>query len=260
MNSQPPPPYTPLPGKAQTTTIEEIRLRLGRFFIDSVAFVYNVDHAALLHALSTTSFAPTQDFKVSATPKATRPTILSQTEQTDILRLALLVRETCQKAWNHQFSLILDIERKAIYSHVSVPASELGIAPGYALNLLRLYASHQGTDIHKAGHYLRRSSIPLFGWTMQSPLFMAKRLVSDDNLVTAISPNEQTRLLLGRAIASFREKHLTLRQNIHFDYPFYASTCVGILWDFLYCGKTSRSGGNYKQLSQPGASREPIRS
>jgi hypothetical protein len=44
---------------------------------------------------------------------------------------------------------------------------------------------------------------------MRSQAAIAERLLSDDKLAELIAPNEETRVLLGEAIARFGDKHLT---------------------------------------------------
>jgi hypothetical protein len=51
---------------------------------------------------------------------------------------------------------------------------------------------------------------------------LAQRILSDDLMVERIAPNEETRLLLGNAIAKFSDKHWTNKNKYPGPRSFYS--------------------------------------
>jgi hypothetical protein len=174
-----PPPYTRVPLLHRNLDADTIKLRLQRFFIDKIAFLYEVDHDALVQALRPDILNKLDDNQMRKTDTGSRFTIVTLDERIDFLYLANIVREASGKALKHQVSLITDLEYKTIYHHVVIPALGLSISPPYAFYLLQLHAKHQGlyrryTDLFtctspQESSFLRDSEI-------------AHRLVSDGSL------------------------------------------------------------------------------
>jgi hypothetical protein len=118
------------------------------------------------------------------------------------------------KAKKHQRSLVTASQIALLKTHIIQPSRELRITPEYVMDLLLYYLEHKGAEgkRHLAGHFYGTRlplfrSLPVFVWCMRSQSCITTRLISDDILIERIAPNEETRLLLGNAMARFAEKY-----------------------------------------------------
>jgi len=193
-----------------TSSPEVLELRLHRFLIDSIAFMYEVDPIALKEAMSKSTLATRGDSK--APGSSTWSAVLSS-DREGLLSLATLVSTTSEKVNKQHISSVSTADITFLNTHVSIPAKALLVNPGYAFRLLRLYAVHKGTNRYEAGHYLRKSRLFGGGWRLMNQDDIATRLLSDDFLTERIAPNEETKVLLGEAIARFGDKHWTDRSE-----------------------------------------------
>jgi hypothetical protein len=198
------PPYTRIPLNNRTLDIDAITLRLRHFLIDSVAFLYEVDHEDIKKALSNTDLVATDNLKLG---NNTRPSILSKNERDDILYLAALVREASDKAEIDHGGITFQ-EKQVIYNHVFVPAYKLQVSKPYVFHLLRLYAVHKGIRHREASH-CKLGGIPWLASCRRRYDCYAKRVSSDERLVQTLTKNGQMRLrfLLESAITRFSEEN-----------------------------------------------------
>jgi hypothetical protein len=207
-SSSAPPPYTPSGVPLEDTKADAyaIKRRLHRFLIDSIAFLYEVDPIALKGALSNHPLV-TED--TSEPCKPTKWSILPPDDRAIILDLANTVALTATKVTKQQLSAITATEFHLIHTHVFIPAQQLGVGPAYAMRLLRLYANHRRIDRHAAGLFLREHRMPWRSWIMESQTELAPRFIADDYLAELVAPNEETRVLLGNAVARLSDKYWT---------------------------------------------------
>jgi hypothetical protein len=198
-------PHTRIPLQDQTLNVDVMALRLHRFLIDSIAFLYGVNYDDLKKALSNIDLLPTDDLD---TGDDTRPSILSQGERDDILYLATLVRDASDKALTNYGGITFQ-EKQTIYNYVFVPADKLHVSKTYAFHLLRLYAAHKGIQ-HGATTHCK-----LVGPSWLTPCSrkydcLARHMASDESLVQTLTKNGQMRLrfLLEGAIERFGKDHM----------------------------------------------------
>jgi hypothetical protein len=150
----PPPPYTRVPLKDRgTLDPETIKLRLLRALIDSIAVTSQVDHKDLREASSDTSLVAADSPVMSETRRIIRRSILSQDERNETLYLAVLVRNTAG-IFQPTLESITSNEKRLIYHHIYVPASEPDVPQHYVVHLLRLYTKHKGVDHQKATRFV----------------------------------------------------------------------------------------------------------
>jgi hypothetical protein len=90
--SRPPPPYTPNPFVAQSSTPEVRKLLIHRFLFESIAFAYDVDYSQLKAALS-----PTAILQPSGPSTVDENFLLSCDKRYQILHLADLVDDLTGK-------------------------------------------------------------------------------------------------------------------------------------------------------------------
>jgi hypothetical protein len=91
-----------------------------------------------------------------------------------------------------------------------MPIKHFNIGLALALLLQRIYAEHKDEDRYRAGLYWK--SYFLFrSMTVIDQNQLGGRIISDDLLVSRISPKHETRQLLGSAIAACLKKHWVLR-------------------------------------------------
>jgi len=191
-------------------TADTAKHLLQRFYLDYVAFLYQVNPIALKNSLSTTSLACKDDFDSDDDLKKPSPPtsgILTHAERVKILYLSRLVREVVRKVAMNQLSLITRTEIDTINSQIILPVEQLNMDVALTFDLLRGYAEHKGIDRRKAGHHGRYPIARWLGWFMLHQDQLARRVVDDDMLVDRMAPNEQTRLLLGSAVARFGERY-----------------------------------------------------
>jgi hypothetical protein len=91
-----------------------------------------------------------------------------------------------------------------------MPIKHFNIGPPLALLLQRIYAEHKDEDRYQAGLY-RKSYFLFRSMTVIDQNQLGGRIISDDLLVSRISPKHETRQLLGSAIAACLKKHWVLR-------------------------------------------------
>jgi hypothetical protein len=242
---RPPPPYTLAPLDTWTlATSADAEGRLQRFLLDTVAFVYEVDNIALREAMTSSNIESAASPPYSNPALASIPhnpsevstvsstSILSQADRNDILYLATNVHEVFEKVQKHQQSLITRNELAFVWLHIVLPSEQLRIDAGYSLDLLNSYATHKGIDRQLAAyHYHTR--FPFIGRFMWSQERIARRAISDDNLVRRIAPNEQTRLLLGSAIANFQDMYLRDQNMVQLSEVFYTSSTAMVVYDLI---------------------------
>jgi len=191
-------------------TTDTAKHLLQRFYLDYVAFLYQVDSIALKNALSTTSLACKDDFDSDddlKNPSPPRHGILTPDERVRILYLGRLVREVARKVELNQLSLITRNEIDTINSQIILPVKQLDMDVALTFDLLRGYAEHKGIDRRKAGHHGKYPIARWLGWFMLGQDDLARRVIDDDMIVDRMAPNEQTKLLLGSAVARFGEKY-----------------------------------------------------
>jgi hypothetical protein len=75
-----PPPYTRVPLLHRNFDADAIKLRLQRFFIDNIAFLYEVDHDALVQALRPDILNKFDDDQMIETDTGSRFTIVTLDE------------------------------------------------------------------------------------------------------------------------------------------------------------------------------------
>jgi hypothetical protein len=151
-SSSAPPPYTPgdapaseeksTPVENKTPSAETLKLRIYRFLIDSIAFMYEVDAVALRHAMSKSTFASLDNFY----PGSTRWSAILRSDREALLSLATIVSTTSEKVKKQQLSSITTADYRLINTNVIIPTKALLVHPCYAMRLLRVYAVHKGTD------------------------------------------------------------------------------------------------------------------
>jgi hypothetical protein len=202
----PSPPHVRIPLQDRTLDPETIKLRFHRFLIDSIAFLYQIEHDQLKAALSDTNLVPADDAVTSETGSKIRRSILSQDERDDMLYLAVLVRNTMGKL----HSITYD-EKRLIYHNVYVPATELHVSEPHVFLLLRLYADHKGIDYQKAA-LLTPKRIP---WSANLDCaFLIRRILSDVILAKALTQSREQAKLYPVLIGAMR----SCCKNAGFDY------------------------------------------
>ena len=169
------------------------------FLVDYLAFTYNVDLNALRVTLSTTPLASTHAAEKGVS------SILSQDERSNVTQLATIVDRVCRKVQRQQFSSIPDSDFRHIYNNVHRIATEINVKRCSILLILNTYLDHCNNPVKWARAALQsteRSWRSPFAWSIfLNGLKVAKQLVSDDVLNELVAPNEETRILIGSAIA-----------------------------------------------------------
>jgi hypothetical protein len=209
----PPPPYLPSVEMPQPSNGSDKKLRLLRFLIAHLTFTYGVDHVALRKALATTPLALTK----SADDVAS---LLSRDERDIILHLARMVLETKKKVLRQQCSSILAGDLKYIYENAVLPSIQLVNCSADSLEKFDTYLDHRHEP---SKHHVTSLRSKTFVWRRpvtwspdldrrQKPLM--KLLIGDDVLIDLIAPNEETRLLIGTAIAKAIDRYVPLCSNI----------------------------------------------
>jgi hypothetical protein len=219
----PPPPYTavaahtavaapkPKPVIAQriiatqnsTPVIDQKSVRILRFLLDIIGFSHEADMEALRAALASTPFA--SEDSSNAFERAT--TLLHERERSELLHLAKTIERARERVEAHQASLITDDEYHLLYTDVVYPASKLNLFPAFVFHWLSFYPEHENhpKKRNKSAPYVYSSRfLGLSVWDQEG---LERHLSSIDLFLEGYAPNEEVKLLLGRAAAKFGNKH-----------------------------------------------------
>jgi hypothetical protein len=105
----PSPSYTSLPLETRSLAAEELKARLCRFSIDTVAFTYGVEYTALLVFLPPYSVERGGDSGGPNSVGDARPSIMSAEERSSFLQLANIVHDACEKVeWHSLVDLAME--------------------------------------------------------------------------------------------------------------------------------------------------------
>lgn len=180
--------------------------QLGRYLIEIVAFTFNSDYALLNQALGQPTFA-------NFVP--TKNSILTEDERVELLRLALISKELYGKHRGHQFLTTRDSDRRALADGIIKPAIVLDLAASYILELISTYANHQ-CDVAKRNHTLISLNAPQPLWLFRKLTFFlwffGEHFDAHSRIISAISPNEGVRIMLGDAMRRFQENDLGIKR------------------------------------------------
>ncbi|KAF1360026.1 hypothetical protein EJ07DRAFT_78758, partial [Lizonia empirigonia] len=118
-----------------------------------------------------------------------------------------------ERVRKNQLSLVISDDRMRISDEIVTPALCLGIPPEYLCEQLMWFPAHQFSagKQHKTALF-SRSTKALFSsarkWgDKNAQTDLAQRLVSDDCVVSQLTPTEQLQVVLGTVIAAFSDRH-----------------------------------------------------
>lgn len=128
--------------------------------------------------------------------------------------LGLCLQRACDRVGQNQLSLLIAHDRSRITEDVVIPARILNTEPEYLCEQLMSYPKHksQSEKRYKTVLYSQGGKNRFFGFARKwnnedSRTHLAKCLVSDDCIVSAITPTETLQVTLGHFIAEFSNKH-----------------------------------------------------
>lgn len=135
--SSAPPPYTLHNVRAHKPAPFSKAQLLNRYLLDIIAFAYDIDYEALSNALSNAEFSRERKCNASGSTS-----LLSNEEQSHLLRIADATARTFDNAQRRVFSSISLSDCTLLYYEVVVPALELKVWPAYVFDWLRYYPKH----------------------------------------------------------------------------------------------------------------------
>lgn len=225
MDNAPPPPYSarsPSSSLSPNRVAHNPLMQLRRYIIEIMGFTFDADFSLLNEALGQT-----------ASTISTSPTnsILTPAEHAELLSLITLIEELKAKISNTstQWLTVRSSDREAVANAVIRPALYLGLPASYVLELISTYASHQ---CNKSKRHLSLISQrkPYFYSLFRSLAFLGpfnivlglftNELWSHAHIINIAAPNEEVRIVLGKAMHVYQRQVLGIQEVQHIEKVF----------------------------------------
>jgi hypothetical protein len=195
-----PPPYQLDSKVAEASGLSDKACALALFIFEIIAFAYGADRNALLKAYTSSSGAdPVPSFDLRHTKE----------ERENYLALSKTIKETQERVQRNQLCSIPQSSYDTIYTDLILPCAELKVKAAYVAEWLHTYHVHEFNPKQRMKAFKKAP----FGFGWWHGEFLTRGLVAADVYVEYMAPNENTRLLLGEAIAKFGDKRMSWSEN-----------------------------------------------
>ncbi|KAF2000182.1 hypothetical protein P154DRAFT_599096 [Amniculicola lignicola CBS 123094] len=178
-----------------------------RYVIEILAFTFSTNIVELNNAIGQ-----------SKTPSVV--SILSPTEQQDLLCIATVIKLLCIKSRKNEWNTTSQYDRDLVWNAICGPACASHIREDFALDLVASYGDHRcEPTLHDRSLLLHWRPTGWNFWKLSNWSNFPLALQSHARVIGLVAPNESVRLILGRSQEKFQQKRGYGNMTIGFDWP-----------------------------------------